>query len=81
MGQTGRSTPHCWCGQGIHRVLQCCLAANLQEQWALGGSMHTGITAPNRINFVFAELHPGAASLFQILRVPETSFIQNLTQN
>lgn len=37
--------------------------------------MHTGTIAPNRINLVFAELHTGVASLFQVLRVPETSFI------
>lgn len=33
------------------------------------------------VNSVFAELHPGAASMFQVLRAPETSFKQNLIQN
>lgn len=31
--------------------------------------------APSRINLVQAELNTGAASLFQVLRIPETSYI------
>lgn len=61
------------------RVALMLVSSQVVGAMGLDGTMHNGIIVPKRINSVFAELHTGGANLFQILRVPETSFTQNFT--